>query len=68
MARAFELVWTSANEVVRIRCGEYNSIVEASTDLPAAKARLEANYPASEDFHYPHDLRAGTWRVLPITR
>ena len=67
MANAFKLVWTSANEAVQIPCGEYVSIAEAHTDLPAVKARLEAQFPASEDFHYPHDLRAGTWRVVPIT-
>jgi hypothetical protein len=66
MANVFKLVWTSANEVVQIPCGEYVSITEASTDLPTAKAWLEARYPASEDFHYPHDLRAGTWRVVLI--
>jgi hypothetical protein len=67
MANFFKLIWTSANEFVQIPCGEYPTIHEASADMPASKARLEAKYPVTEDFHYPHDLRGGTWRVVPIT-
>jgi hypothetical protein len=63
--KCFKLIWTSQNEMVEIECGQYASISEASDDLPAAKARLDAEYPASIDFHYPHDIKAGTWRVVP---
>jgi hypothetical protein len=61
----FELIWTSQNEVVTIKCGEYASIPEAADDLPHAKARLHAQYPASDDSHYPHDIQAGSFRVVP---
>jgi hypothetical protein len=64
--KCFKLIWTSQNEMVTIECGEYASIPEASADLPAAEARLQAQHPASVDFHYPHDIKAGHWRVVPI--
>lgn len=64
--KCFKLVWTSQNETVTIECGEYATIPQASADLPAAVARLNAEYPASVDFHYPHDIKAGHWRVVPI--
>jgi hypothetical protein len=64
--KIFKLIWTSQSELVEIECGRYATLSEASDDLPAAKARLDAGYPASIDFHYPHDIKAGTWRVVPI--
>jgi len=67
MAPAFELIWTSQNEVVTVRCGRYASVPEASADREAAEAMLLAAFPSSVDFHYPHDIRAGTWRVVPAT-
>jgi hypothetical protein len=63
--KCFKLIWTSQNEMVEIECGRYASISEASDNLVAAKARLDAEYPARVDFHYPHDIKAGTWRVVP---
>jgi hypothetical protein len=60
------LIWTSRNEKVEIECGRYATLSEASDDLPTAKARLDAEYPASIDFHYAHDIKAGKWRVVPI--
>jgi hypothetical protein len=63
--KCFKLIWTSQNEVVEIECGRYTSIPEASDDLAAAKARLDAEYPASVDFHYLYDIKAGTWRIVP---
>jgi hypothetical protein len=63
--KCFKLIWTSQNGMVEIEYGRYSSIPEATDDLPAAKARLDAEYPASVDFHYPHDIKAGTWRVVP---
>ena len=60
------LVRGEFGEMVEIECGEYTSIPEASADMPAALARLNAEYPASVDFHYPHDIKAGQWRVVPI--
>jgi hypothetical protein len=64
--KCFKLIWTSQNEMVMKEFGEYTSIPEASADLPAAEAWLHAQYPASVDFHYPHDIRAGHWRVVPV--
>jgi hypothetical protein len=64
--KCFKLVWTSQNEMVTIECGEYATIPEASADRPAAKVRLNAQYPASLDFHYPHDIKAAHWRVVPL--
>jgi hypothetical protein len=64
--KIFKLIWTSQNEMVEIECGRYATLSEASDDLRTAKARLDAEYPASIDFHYPHDIKAGTWRVVPI--
>jgi hypothetical protein len=64
--KCFKLIWTSQNEMVTIECGEYASIPEASADRPAALARLNAEYPASVDFHHPHDIKAGHQRVVPI--
>lgn len=61
----FELIWTSQNNEVTIPCRRYASIPEAAADVPAAEARLNAEYPASVDFHYPHDIKAGQWRVVP---
>ena len=63
--KCFKLIWTSQNEVVEIECGRYASIPEASADLLAAKARLEAQYGAT--FRNLHDIKAGTWRVVPFT-
>ncbi len=62
------LIWTSQNGEVTLDRGAYASIPEASADLPAAKARLEAEYPPSAIFRYPHEIKAGTWRVVPRTR
>jgi hypothetical protein len=62
----FKLIWTSQNGMVTKEYGEYASIPEASADRPAAEAWLHAEYPASVDFHYPHDIKAGRWRVVPI--
>jgi hypothetical protein len=64
--KCFKLIWTSQNEIVTIERGEYASIPEASADRAAALARLNAEYPASVDFHYPHDIKAGHWRVVPV--
>ena len=64
---AFELIWTSQNEAVTIRCGSYASVAEASADRDRLEAILHAAFPPSVDFHYPHDLKAGTWRVVPTT-
>lgn len=63
-AKRFKLTWTSQNETVQIECGRYASISEASDGLPAAEVRLNTEYPASVDHHYPHDIKAGTWRVV----
>jgi hypothetical protein len=63
--KCFKLIWTSQNEMVEIECGRYASIPEATADLSAAEARLHAQYPAAVDYHYPHDIKAGTWRVVP---
>jgi hypothetical protein len=63
--KPFILTWTSQNEEVTLKRGEYGSIPEASADLLAAKARLNAEYPGGVDNHYPHDIEAGTWRVVP---
>lgn len=65
--KPFALIWTSQNEEMTLERGRYASIPEASGDLPAAKARLHAEYPASADSHFPHDIEAGTWRVVPAT-
>jgi hypothetical protein len=62
----FKLIWTSQNGAVTLDRGEYACIAEASADLPAAEARLHAEFPATIDFHHPHDIKAGTWRVVPI--
>jgi hypothetical protein len=64
--KVFRLTWTSQNEAVEIDCGRYVSILEASVDLAAAKARLETQYPATDEKRYPHDIAAGTWRVVPL--
>ena len=64
--KCFKLIWTSQNEMVTKEYGEYASISDASADLPSAEAWLHAEYPASVDFHYPHDIRAGYWRVVLI--
>jgi hypothetical protein len=64
--KCFKLIWTSQNEAVTLDRGEYTSIPEASADLPAAQTRLLAEFPATVDFHHPHDIKAGTWRVVPI--
>jgi hypothetical protein len=64
--KCFKLLWTSQNEAVTLERGEYASIPEASADLPAAEARLHAEFPATVDFHYSHDIKAETWRVVPI--
>ena len=63
--KPFMLIWISANEEVTLERGRYSSIPEAADDLPAAKARMHAEYPASADDHFPHDIEAGTWRVVP---
>jgi hypothetical protein len=63
--KPFELIWTSQNGVVTIPCGRYESIPDAEADRDVAESRLHELYPASEDFHFPHDIRAGTWRVVP---
>ena len=64
--KLFKLTWTSKDETATLDCGEYASIVDAGADTPAAKARLQAPYPATGNFRYPHDIEAGTWRVVPI--
>jgi hypothetical protein len=64
--KCFKLIWTSQNGEVTLDRGEYSSIPEAAADIPAAEARLHAEFPATADFHYPHDIKAGTWRVVPI--
>ena len=63
--KPFTLIWTSENEEVTLERGQYDSIPEASEDVPAAKARLHVEYPSSKDDHFPHDIEAGTWRVVP---
>jgi hypothetical protein len=62
--KPFVLMWTSQNQQLTLKRGEYASIAEASDDLPAAKARLQAEYPTGVDDHFPHDIQAGTWRVV----
>lgn len=42
------------------------SIAETSADLPAVEACLNVEFPATVDFHYLHDVKAGTWRIIPI--
>jgi hypothetical protein len=63
--KPFVLIWTSQNGEVTLERGRYASIPEASADLPAAEPRLHAEFPADADPHYPHDIKAGTWRVVP---
>jgi hypothetical protein len=63
--KPFVLTWTSQNGEVTLERGRYASIPEASADLPAAEARLHAEFPANVDSHYPHDIKAGTWRAVP---
>lgn len=63
--KCFKPIWTPHNEMVELECGEYASIPGAAADLPAAEARLHSEYPATLDCHYPHDIKAGTWRVVP---
>jgi hypothetical protein len=46
--------------MVTVPCGRYASIEEAADDWHAAEVRLLA-----ADFHYLHDIKAGTWRVVP---
>ena len=67
-AKPFELIWTSQNGMVEIPCGRYASIPDAAADRRAAEERLLAEWPATADFHYPHDIRAGTWRAVPADR
>jgi hypothetical protein len=55
--KPFELIWISQNGLVTVTCGRYASIPEATADIPTAEARLHAEYPASADFHHPHDIR-----------
>ena len=64
--KCFKLTWTSQNGKVTLDHGEYESIPEAADDRAAAEARLHAEFPATVDSHYPHDIRAGTRRVVPI--
>ena len=66
--KPFLLIWTSQNGEVTLERGRYASIPEASADLADAKARLHAEFPANIDFHFPHDIKAGTWRVVPGRR
>jgi hypothetical protein len=66
--RCFKLRWTSQNGVVALERDEYASILEAAADLFAAEARLHAEFPPTVDFHYPHDIKAGTWRVVPLSQ
>jgi len=62
--KPYALIWISQKELV-LECGRYASIPEASDDVSAAKARLHAEYPASDDPRHPHVIEAGTWRVVP---
>jgi hypothetical protein len=62
--KCFKLIWTSQNEVVELERGEYASIPEAAADKAAAEARLIAQHGAT--FRNLHDIKAGTWRVVPI--
>lgn len=64
--KCFKLIWTSQNGEVTLERGEYESIPEAAHDRPAAEARLQAEFTAAVDSHYPHDIKAGSWRVVPI--
>ena len=64
--KCFKLIWTSQNGEVTLDRDEYASIPEASADLPAAQARFLAEFPVTVDSHYPHDIKAGTWRVVPV--
>jgi hypothetical protein len=63
--KPFELVWDSQNRSVRHVTGRYATIGDASADRSNAQERLSAHHPAAVDFHYPHDIAAGTWRVVP---
>ena len=64
--RCFKLVWTSQNGKTTLERSKYASVSEATADIPAAEARLHSEFPAAVDSHYPHDIKAGTWRVVPI--
>lgn len=64
--KPFELIWTSQNGKVTKRCGRYASIPEAAADIPCIEAGLQATYPVAVDFHYPDDIKAGTWRIVPV--
>jgi hypothetical protein len=64
-AKPIELIWTSQNGVVEIPCGRHASIPDAAADRSGAEERLLAEWPATADFHYPHDIKAGTWRAVP---
>ncbi len=62
--KCFKLIWSSQNEVVEVECGEYASIPEAAGDKAAAEAWLIAQHAAT--FRNLQDIKAGTWRVVPI--
>jgi hypothetical protein len=64
-AKPFELVWTSQNGMVEIPCGRYASIPDAARDRSGAEDRLLAESAVTVGFHYSHDIKAGTWRVVP---
>jgi hypothetical protein len=67
-AKPIELIWTSENGVVEISGGRYASIPNAGADRRRAEERLLDEWPATADFHYPHDIKAGTWRAVPAHR
>jgi hypothetical protein len=62
----FKLIWTSQNGAVTLQRGEYANIPEVADDPLAAEGRLQGEFPATADFHYPHDIQAGTWQVVAI--
>ena len=61
----FKLVWFNRDETHSEDLGEYASIEEAGADLGNAKKKLQAKYPRAKDPHFPHDIEAGQWRVVP---